>query len=63
MLVRMFVCLSDVSKRVNKIFLLSIGSGTKCLKNQPWDVIKMRDMRGEVGKKTPVKERDNPSFL
>ena len=26
---------------------------TKCLKNQPCDVIKMREKRGEVGKKTP----------
>ena len=24
-------------------------SGTKCLKNQPCDVIKIRQMRGEVG--------------
>ena len=27
------------------------------------DVIKMREMRGKVGKKTPVKEMDNPLFL
>ena len=27
------------------------------------DVIKMREMRGEVGKKTSEKEMDNPSFL
>ena len=27
------------------------------------DVIKMRDMRGEVGKKTHKKEMDNPLFL
>ena len=26
------------------------------------DVIKMREMRGEMGKKTPKKEMDNPSF-
>ena len=35
---------------------------TKYLKNQPCDVIKMREMWGEVGK-TPKKEIDNPSFL
>ena len=34
---------------------------TKCLKNQPHDVIKMWEMRGEVGKKTPKKDMDNPS--
>ena len=28
---------------------------TKCLKNQPCDVIKIGEMRGEVGKKTPQK--------
>ena len=33
------------------------------LKNQTRDVIKMREMRGEVGKKTPKNEMDNPSFL
>ena len=35
---------------------------TKCLRNQPYDVMKMREMRGEVGKKTPEKEMYNPSF-
>ena len=30
-------------------------SGTKCLKNKPCDVIKMREIRGEMGKKTPNK--------
>ena len=35
----------------------------ECLKNQPCDVIKMNEMRGEVGKKTPKKEMDNPTFL
>ena len=29
---------------------------TKCLKNQPCDVIRMREMRGYVGKKTPKRE-------
>ena len=37
--------------------------GRKSLKNQPSDVLKMREMRGELGKKTPKKEMDNPSFL
>ena len=36
---------------------------TKCLKNQPRDVIKIREMRGEVGKKTLKNEMDNPLFL
>ena len=40
-----------------------ICSGTKCLKNQPCDVIKIREMRGKVGMKTPKKEMDNHSFL
>ena len=39
------------------------GSGTKCLKNQQCDVIKKREIRGEVGKKTSKKYMDNPSFL
>ena len=33
------------------------------LKNQPCGVIKLREMNGEVGKKTPKKEMDIPSFL
>ena len=41
----------------------NISSETKCLKNQPCNVIKMGEMRGEVGKKTPKEEMDNPSFL
>ena len=40
-----------------------VGNFTKCLKNQPGDVIKMTEMRGEVGMKTPKKEMNNPSFL
>ena len=40
-----------------------ISNWTKCLKNQTCDVIKMREMRGEVEKKTPKKEIDNYSFL
>ena len=35
---------------------------TKCLKNQSCDVIKKREVKGEVGKKTQKKEMDNPSF-
>ena len=35
----------------------------KCVKNQLCDVIIMREMRGEVGKKTLKKWMDNPSFL
>ncbi len=38
-------------------------SWTKCLKNQPRDVIKMREMREEVVKKTLKKNLDNSSFL
>ncbi len=36
-----------------------IGNFTKCLKNQPCEVIKMR---GEGGKKPPKKEINNPLF-
>ena len=36
---------------------------SKLCKNDPCDVIKMKEIRGEVGKKTPKKEMDNPSFL
>ena len=35
---------------------------SKSLINQTCDVIKMREMRGEIGKKTPKKEMDSPSF-
>ena len=41
----------------------SIDMGRKSLKNQPRDVIKMREIRGEVGKKNTEKEMDNPLFL
>ena len=34
-----------------------------CVKNDPCDVIKMRELRGEVGKKTYKKEMDGHSFL
>ena len=40
-----------------------LGCGTKCLIYQPCDVIKMRVIRGEVGKKTPKIKMDNPKFL
>ena len=32
---------------------LKMRNFTKCLKNQPCDVIKIREIRGEVGKKIP----------
>ena len=38
------------------------GNWIKCLKNQPFDVIKMRNIRGEVKMKPPKKYMDNPSF-
>ena len=44
-------------------FISKVSNFTKCLKNQPCYIIKMREMRGEVGKNTPNKEIDNPSFL
>ena len=39
-----------------------LGSWTKGLKNQPRDEIKMREMRGEVGKKTPKNRWIIPCF-
>ena len=36
--------------------------GQSVIKNQPCDVIKMREMRGEVGKKTPKKRWIIPHF-
>ena len=36
---------------------------TKCLKNQPCNVIKMREMRGEVGKKPLKKRWIIPNFM
>ena len=44
-------------------YLVKFCNGTKCLKNQSCDVIKMREIRGEVGKKNSKKEMDNHSFL
>ncbi len=38
-----------------------IGNFTKSIKNQPCDVMKMREMRGEVGKKTS--KRDEKSII
>ena len=46
-----------------KKMIVRVSSWIKCLKNQPCDVIKIREMKGEVGKKTPKKEMDNPSFF
>ena len=43
-------------RTVNFCVYKTNGNCTKCLKNQPCEVIKMREMRGEVGKKTPKKE-------
>ena len=43
--------------------LVPKGSWTKGLKNQPYDVIKTRERRREVGKKAPKIEMDNLSFL
>ena len=31
-----------------------MSTGTKYHKNQPCDVTKIRELRGEVGKKTPI---------
>ena len=38
-------------------------SGQSISKNQPYNVITMGEMRGEVDKKTPKKDVDNPSLL
>ena len=40
-----------------------VGQRTKYDKNHPYDVIKMREMRVEVEKKTPKTEMDNSPFL
>ena len=46
----------NIDKRIYKLKLFErLGNWTKCLKNQPCDVIKLKEMRGEVGKKTPKK--------
>ena len=57
-----FACISVVKSCKNgitaeqlQVFVVS--------KNHTCDVIKMREMRGEVGKKIPKKYMDNPSFL
>ena len=56
----------SLSQSENLLQHLSIMKETKllqnCVKNDPCDVIKMREMRGEVGKKTLKKEMDNPLF-
>ena len=45
-----------------KLAIIFKQGGTKCIKNQPCDVIKMRKMRGEVGNKTPKKSWIIPHF-
>ena len=47
-----------------KVFIRpSTSRGTKCLKNHSCDVIKIREMRVEVGKKTLKNGWQNLSFL
>ena len=46
-----------------QVILTLKSNCAKCLKNQPCNVIKMREMRWEVGKKISRKEMDIPSFL
>ena len=41
----------------------NIQKSPNCVKNDPCDVIKIREMRVEEGEKTPKKEMDIPSFL
>ena len=43
------------------MFVLKSDAASNIVTGQ--SVIKMREMRGEVGKKTPKKMMDNPSFL
>ena len=54
-------------KKLDFLFLSQIHqqfcSWTKCLKNQPCDVIKIKDMRGKVGEKNSLKEMDNLLLL
>ena len=40
--------------------VILIRSWTECLKNKPCDVIRIREIREEVGMKTPKKTLDNP---
>ena len=49
-------------KKLNEIVYHISCSRTKCLKNKPCVVIKMRKMRGDVGKKTPKKGWIIPHF-
>ena len=42
---------------------MSRGNFAKCLQNQPCDDLKIREMRGELEKKTLKKEMENPLFL
>ena len=43
----------SLEARAYPLVLDERSSGTKCLKNHPCDVIKIREMRGKVRKKTP----------
>ncbi len=55
-----------LSKALNENKILKLYDETywrKFLINQPCDVIKMREMSGEVRKKTHKKKMDNVSFL
>ena len=52
----------SISKALILTAILTILTRPNCVKNDPCDAMKMREMRGEVGKKTPKKEMDNPSF-
>ena len=45
------------------LYMYKKSRGRMSLKNQPRDVIKMTELRGEVGTKTSKKEMDNTSFL
>ena len=54
-----FVCLKAMPFK----FKYRYRRGEKYLKNQPCDVIKRREMKGEMEKKTPKKKMDNSIFL
>ena len=54
----LFICKKYRMYKWTKFKLLQ-----NCVKNDTCDVIKMRKMRGEVGKKTSKKEMENPSYL
>ena len=55
---------SAVREILTKTVLLNIIGDTLYVAGQSVSkIIKMREMRGEVGKKTPKKDMDNHSFL